>query len=175
MVSLIGGNPVNSDVRCWLSMMEDKAEFLTTIENWDLIELLARGGSAPTVLVAIEVQPRHARTGLLEERGHWIHRVWNATLNKMPDVAGHRMTWSQLVFISIGSDIQAVESQFAEMLQSCRDEDLKSLCVLFEAIGNAEAQLVELDRMLESISKERNFGDPERFQHWLLDGERYLA
>lgn len=155
--------------------MENKAEFLTTIESWDLPELLARNGSAPTVLVVIEVQPKHARTGLLEERGRWIHTVWNATLSKIPDVAGHRMMWSQLVFICAGSDIQAVESQFAEILQSCRDEELKSLCVFSQASGNAESKLLELDRMLEGISKERNFGDPERFQHWLLDGERLPA
>jgi hypothetical protein len=155
--------------------MENRAEFLTTIENWDLTELLAQTGSEPNVLVAIEVQPRQSRTGLLEERGRWIHRVWNATLSKIPDVAGHRMMWSQLVFICAGSDIQAVESQFAEILQSCRDEELKSLCVFSQASGNAEAKLVELDRMLEGISKERNFGDPERFQHWLLDGDKLLA
>jgi hypothetical protein len=68
-----------------------------------------------------------------------------------------------------------VESQFAEMLQSCRDDDLKSLCVLSEASGHAEAKLVELDRMLEGIHKERNFGEPERFKQRLLDGERLLA
>lgn len=155
--------------------MENKAEFLTTIENWDLTELVARSGAAPNVLVAIEVQPRQSRTGLLEERGRWIHRVWDATVSKIPDAAGHRMMWSQLVFICAGSDIQSVESQFAEILQSYRDEELKSLCVLSEASGNAEMKLVELDRMLDGICKEMNFGDPERFKHWLLDGERLLA
>lgn len=155
--------------------MENKADFLTTIEHWDLSELLARSGSAPNVLVAIEVQPRHARTGLLEERGRWIHKVWNATLSMIPDVAGHRTMWSQLVFICTGNGIQAVESQFAEILQSCRDEDLKSLCVLSEASGHGEAKLVELERMLEGLSKERNFSDAERFRHWLLDGEKLLG
>ncbi|HEX8774719.1 MAG TPA: hypothetical protein VF735_14200 [Pyrinomonadaceae bacterium] len=155
--------------------MDNKAEFLTTLENWDLTELLAQSSPASTVLVAIEVQPRHSRTGLLEERGRWIHRIWNATLSKIPDVAGHRMMWSQLVFVCTGSDIQEVEAQFAEILQSCRDEELKSLCVLSHASGNAEAKLMEVDRMLEGISKERNFGDSERFQHWLRDGERLPA
>jgi hypothetical protein len=36
-------------------------------------------------------------------------------------------------------------------------------------------KLVEADRMFEGLSKERNFGDPARFGHWLLDGERYGA
>jgi hypothetical protein len=158
-----------------LHMKENKAEFLTTIEAWDLMELLVRCGSAPSVLVVIEVQPRHARTGLLEERGRWIHSVWDAVLQQIPDVAGHRMAWSELLFVCVDRHLEEVEAQFARILQSCADEDLKSLCVLSAMSGDAEAKLAELDRMFDGVSKERNFGDPERFSHWLLDGEKVQA
>lgn len=154
---------------------QDEAEFLTTIEKWDLVELLARCGSAPNVLVAIEVRPRHAPTGLLEERGRWIHTVWDAAVLNIPDVAGHRMMWSQLLFICQGDDIEAIESRFAEILSSCKVEGLKSLCVLSAVSGDANARLIELERMFEGIGKERNFGDRVRFEHWLLDGERFPA
>ena len=157
------------------SYERNEAEFFTTIEKWDLMELLARCGNAPSVLVAIEVQPRHTPTGLLEERGRWIHKVWNAALSSICDVGGHRMIWSQLLFICKGNDIQAVENQFTKILQSCKSEELKSLCVLSVASGSADAKLVEVERMFEGIVKERNFGDPKRFEHWLLDGERFLA
>jgi hypothetical protein len=156
------------------SYERNEAEFLTTIEKWDLLELLSRSGCAPRILVAIEVQPRFTRTGFLEERGHWIRRVWDITLHKIPGVAGHRMMWSQLLFICRGSDIQAVENQFAEILHSYKSEELKSLCVFSVASGGIDAQLAEVERMFEGLGKERNFGDPARFQHWLLDGERFL-
>ena len=156
-------------------MKENRAEFLTTIEAWDLMELLVRCGSAPGVLVVIEVQPRLSRTGLLEERGRWIHSVWDAVLQQIPDVAGHRMAWSQLLFVCMERNIEEVEALFAGILQSCAAVDLKSLCVLSVASGDAEAKLVELDKMFEGVGKDRNFGDPERFSHWLLDGERIRA
>jgi hypothetical protein len=153
----------------------NEAEFLTTIGKWDSMELIARSGDGPSVLVAIEVQPRHARTGLLEERGRWIHTVWDAALSRIPEVAGQRMMWSQLLFVCGGADIQVVESQFAEILRSCKAEELESLCVLSTASGMAEVKLAEVDRMFEGLGKERNFGDPARFERWLLDGERYVA
>lgn len=166
-------------VSCRLRVREfqvhNEAEFLTTIEKWDLRELLARRSSGLSVLIAIEVQPRHARAGLLEERGCWIHKVWDATLHKIPDVAGHRLMWSQLMFVCAGGDIQSVEAQFAEVLQSCKEEELRSFCVLSTVSGDAEAKIAELDQMLEGISKERNFGELARFKHWLLDGERIPA
>lgn len=157
-----------------LNMMESKAEFLTTIEDWNLSELLVRCGSAPAVLVAIEVRPRHGRTGLLEERGRWIRRVWNAVLREIPGVAGQRMLWSQLLFICAGDDIQVVESRFAEILRSCRDKDLKSLCVLSVSRCDAEAKPLEIDRMFDAF-KEWNQGAPVHFSNWLLDGEKFPA
>jgi len=153
----------------------DEAEYLTTIEKWDLMELIVRSGGGPSVLVAIEVQPRHDRTGLLEERGRWIHTVWDAALCRVPEVAGHRLSWSQLLFICKGADIQAAENQFAEMLRSCKAEGLKSLCVLSTVSGGADVKLAVADRMFEGLGKERNFGDRARFERWLLDGERYIA
>ncbi len=157
------------------SYERNEAEYLTTIEKWDLLGLIAHGGDGPVVLAAIEVLPRHARTGLLEERGRWIHKVWDAVLSKMPDVAGHRISWSQLLFICKGADIQAAEDQFAEILRSCQEEELKSLCVLSTASGGAGVKLAGVGRMFEGLGKERNFGDPARFERWLLDGERYIA
>lgn len=153
---------------------ENQAEFLTTIEKWGLLELLARCGSGPKVLVVIEVRPRHARTGLLEERGRWIHKVWDAALDKIPGVAGHRLLWPQLLFICHGTDVQAAEATFAEILRLYKDEALESLCVLSTASGGTDAMLAEVDRMLDGLGKEWNFGNPTLFERWLLDGERLM-
>jgi hypothetical protein len=139
------------------------------------MELIARDGDEPSVLVAIEVRPQYALTGLLEERGRWIHKVWDAALSRIPDVAGQRMMWSQLLFVCRGADIQIVESQFAEILRSCKAEELRSLCVLLTASGMAEVKLAEVDRMFEGLDKEWKFGDPAQFERWLLDGEQYNA
>ncbi len=151
---------------------ENEAEFLTTHEKWGLLELIASCGSGPKVLVAIEVRPRHARTGLLEEQGRWIHKVWDAALSRMPGTAGHRLLWPQLLFVCRGADIQAVEDTIAGILQSCKDEALKSVCVLSTVSGGVEATLAEVERMLDGLCKERNFGDPALFERWLLDGVR---
>ena len=155
------------------SYQRNEAEFLTSIKKWDLMELIARVGDGPNILVAIEIQPRHHRTGLLEERGRWIHEVWAVALSRIPGIAGHRMMWSQLLFICKGADIQTVGHQFAEILRSRKAEKLRSLCVLSTASGGAEVKLDVADRMFEGLGKERNFGDPARFELWLLDGERY--
>ena len=85
------------------------------------------------------------------------------------------MMWSQLLFVCKGDDMQAAENQFAEILRSCKEEELKSLCVLSTASGGAEVKLAAADRMFEGLGKERNFGNPARFESWLLDGERYIA
>jgi hypothetical protein len=156
-------------------MMKRHADFLTTNEDWNLPKLLVHCGSAPSVLVAIGVQPRYLLTGLLEETGHLIHKIWSVTLHKIPDVVGHRMMWSQLVFVCASSNVQAVEIQFIEVLQSCMNAELKSLCVLSAESGDADAKLIKIDRMIESISKARNFGNPKLFDHWLLDGEKFLV
>lgn len=155
--------------------MSNKAEFLTTIEKWDLMELLARLGDGSNVLVAIEIHPRHGRAGFLEEKGRWVHEVWSAALTRIPEVAGHRMMWSQVLFVCKNADIRAAEDQFAEILCSCRTEELRSLCVLSIASGGAKAKLAVLDRMFAGVAAEWNFGDPTQFDRWLLDGERYIA
>jgi hypothetical protein len=157
------------------SYERNEAEFLTTIEKWDLVELLARCGIGLNVLIAIDVRPRHTLTGLLEERGRWIRKIWEAVLSKIPDVSGHRMMWSQLLFVCRGIDIHAVETLFAEILQSFKAEELKSLCVLSQVGGGLDAKLAEVDLMFEGLSKERNFGDLARYERWLLDGERYAG
>lgn len=154
----------------------DKTEYLTTLDKWDyLTSLLIQVGDEPSVFTAIEVQPRSSRTGLLEERGRWIHRVWSTMLASEPDIVGQRAGWSSLLFVSKGADIQATENRLSEILHALKAEQLKSLCVIAMTRGGLTVKLALVERMFEALGKEWKFGNPELFERWLLDGERYAA
>ena len=134
--------------------------------------MLNHCGSEASVLIIVEVQPKHSRTGLHEERGRWIQEFWSKVLQKIPSIHGHRLLWSQLLFIYRSDDVDFVEAQLAETLQECRSEHLKSLCVLSIVGGGTKEKAKEIDRMLNGF-KEWNFGDTSLFKHWLLDGEQF--
>jgi hypothetical protein len=155
--------------------MANEDNFLTTLENWDLSELLNRFASKPAVLLTIKVDPKHTETGLLEEKGVWIHAVWDETLRQFPGIAGHRLDWSSLLFISEGDDWQTIEAKFIDVLKSCEDERLGSFCVIDVVNGGMDEILSKLDLMLDETSHERNFGSSQSFRSRLLNGERFVS
>jgi hypothetical protein len=155
--------------------MANEDNFLTTLEKWDLSELLNQFASKPTVLITIKVEPKHTDTGLLEEKGIWIRSVWDEALRKLPGIAGHRLDWSSLLFMFEGVDWRSIESTFIDVLKSCEDERLRSFCVIDVLNGGLNEILSKLDSMLDETSHERNFGSAQRFYSRLLNGERFVV
>ena len=151
----------------------DKAVFLTTHHEWGLLNLLQNCGSETNVLIAVELRPKYSRTGLLEEKGRWIQDFWNRVLRAMPEVAGHRMLWSELFFSYPGDDVEFVEAQICALLKDCKDEQFESRCVLSVFSGDIQEKVLEIERMFMSIGKDWYFGEADFFKYWLLNGERF--
>jgi hypothetical protein len=81
-----GGSPVEE----YLSTLPDKS-----IEITDFLRLF---DDSPIVLAYIEISPRNSRTGLLKERGEWIHRFWGEAINQISNIQGCRVYWDSLFF-----------------------------------------------------------------------------
>ena len=150
----------------------NNVDFLTTQKEWGLEDLLSQVGSGIGISVMVVIEPRHSKTGLLEERGQWIQQCWRKVLARLPNIYGTRLLWSELLFIYPGNDIDYLERQFAEILAECRSEHLKNLCILSAVSGDAKEKLQAIERM-ENGFKAWNFGDIALYRHCLLDGQRF--
>lgn len=147
-----------------------RGEHLSTVGERDPLKVLAKLGAGPLVIVVVAVEPEHAATGRLEEKGAWVKSLWRLTLSTIPEAEGCRLSWNTLFFAVPGQSAESVVARFQELLTASRQPGLESLCLLFESVGTPAGRMAELDEMLDEVSARRNFGSNPRFRHRILDG-----
>jgi hypothetical protein len=151
---------------------ERREEYLTTVGSQCLNPeaVLAVAGTRPVTLVAVAIVPKGTHTGLLEERGDWIHRLWAAALDSMPLVQGCRMSWDSVFFMAETSDLIAVQEQFRRLLSSLRVSGLQSRCILSRAAGSPEDKGRLLYNEMSHDLTAVGLGFRSRFTHKMIDG-----
>jgi hypothetical protein len=149
----------------------NKNEFLTTLDKWDLPSLVQITECETWVACLILIRGRGSGNSLLEMKGQWIKKIWNIVLTEMPFVLGHRLAWSELLFLTPMPYQEILLPKFSQILQSLSMPELESRC-LFELIeGDIEAKLMIISKMGMCIGKWHQLGYQTSFKNRLLNGE----
>ena len=135
---------------------KNKHIFLTTLNDWDLEELIHQVGSETWTACLIQICSNESETGLLQ--GEWIKAIWNKARNEIPSLMGHRLGWSTLLFLVPTTNIELVRQHFIIILQSLVYPNLESRCVLTMFEGEIQTKLMIIDLMTMDADKWHQHG-----------------
>ncbi len=145
-------------------------EHLTTVGELNPLLVFEQFDTGPVVIVMLAVWARGIQTGLLEERGAVVRRLWQVTLQQMPTAHGMRLLWHTLFFAIPTDDVLTVAKQFKQSLRALYDPALESYCLIDKVSGPPMAKFQLMDEMQSGIANDRNFIDAQEYRVKLLNG-----
>jgi hypothetical protein len=147
-------------------------EYLTTVGELNQLLVFEQFETMSVVTVVVAVWASGStQTGLREERGRWIRRLWETTLKQMPAAHGMRLLWHTVFFAMPTDNALFIAEQFKQLLRSLYEPSLDSYCVIGALNGSAREKLQKLDEMESAVSSDRSFGQAQGFWIKLLNGE----
>jgi len=141
--------------------------FFTTLPSWDRDAFVRTANATPGLLLAVGVVPRARSTGLLEERGDWIRRCFDALKQAVPAAEMIRSSWSGLWIYLPRREAADGGSAVAAAVTGLAEPELESRLVALEVRGDALAALGHLENEVGHW----RYGPPRLGWRW-TDGRR---
>src|SRR5437870_2261133 len=112
-------------------------EYLTTVDELNPLLVFEQFGAGEVVAIAVAIWTSGPQTGLLEERGQWIRRFWQAVLKQMPTAQGMRLLRHTVFFVMPTADVFFIAEQFKQLLKTLSEPVLESYCLIGVMSGSA--------------------------------------
>lgn len=132
---------------------KDPEKFLTTYKRWDLCALIESLPKESVPICVVHIEPKHGKTGYLEERGTWIKELWNRTINHNNSIEGHRTGWTSLLFFGPNIHINEFRNILLEHLRTIKMDHLKSLALFSKIEGSFDQQIKEIEKISLQLAK----------------------
>ena len=150
-----------------MSDLKDKDEFLTTEKKWDLSTLVKNLLKEVVPACVVRIEPLSSKKGMLEERGAWIRWFWNEDTTVLPNILGHRLMWSGLLFVAPGMKADEFKNGIVGILGNRVRKELVNLAIFSEVRSGSVVE--EVDRMELQLSK-LNYWDKHNYKSIFENG-----
>jgi hypothetical protein len=130
----------------------DDPEFLATYGRWDFDVFLSCLKSEDAVVVLVTVDTDERTDEAREYTNDLVHQIWNAAISVFPRCAGHRLSWSWLIFLFSKRDAEPARAVLAGQRSASASH---SISHWFAEAGELPAERTTAIRSLED-ARERD-------------------